>query len=109
MDGRAGFFAAVSSQFGCGKGNDAFECTVVSLSVFAMQIQALGVGVVAIGGGFVAPNVLLGLERGLRQIAVGIEVFAADADVEQVLFDVTTRSEERRVGKECRSRWSPYH
>ena len=24
-----------------------------------------------------------------------------------VLFD--TRSEERRVGKECRSRWSPYH
>src|SRR6266567_6033454 len=23
------------------------------------------------------------------------------------LFD--TRSEERRVGKECRSRWSPYH
>ena len=22
---------------------------------------------------------------------------------------VTTRSEERRVGKECRSRWSPYH
>ena len=24
-------------------------------------------------------------------------------------FGVTTRSEERRVGKECRSRWSPYH
>ena len=27
-------------------------------------------------------------------------------------FDIrtrTTRSEERRVGKECRSRWSPYH
>ena len=22
---------------------------------------------------------------------------------------VETRSEERRVGKECRSRWSPYH
>ena len=25
------------------------------------------------------------------------------------LRPVTTRSEERRVGKECRSRWSPYH
>ena len=25
------------------------------------------------------------------------------------LVGVTTRSEERRVGKECRSRWSPYH
>src|SRR3712207_8850830 len=24
-------------------------------------------------------------------------------------FLVWTRSEERRVGKECRSRWSPYH
>src|SRR3712207_3306881 len=23
--------------------------------------------------------------------------------------DVVARSEERRVGKECRSRWSPYH
>ena len=23
--------------------------------------------------------------------------------------DITCRSEERRVGKECRSRWSPYH
>ena len=24
-------------------------------------------------------------------------------------FTITPRSEERRVGKECRSRWSPYH
>ena len=31
---------------------------------------------------------------------------------EKVVGDLTTdlvRSEERRVGKECRSRWSPYH
>src|SRR5215216_913437 len=26
-----------------------------------------------------------------------------------LLFDGGERSEERRVGKECRSRWSPYH
>src|SRR3712207_7415123 len=26
-----------------------------------------------------------------------------------VVEDVDARSEERRVGKECRSRWSPYH
>ena len=26
-----------------------------------------------------------------------------------LLVNGTTRSEERRVGKECRSRWSPYH
>ena len=27
----------------------------------------------------------------------------------QVVFNARMRSEERRVGKECRSRWSPYH
>ena len=31
-------------------------------------------------------------------------------EASQTLSDaVITRSEERRVGKECRSRWSPYH
>src|SRR3989449_10490675 len=31
-------------------------------------------------------------------------------DIAQALgFTHNTRSEERRVGKECRSRWSPYH
>src|SRR5256884_8411611 len=29
--------------------------------------------------------------------------------IRQSLGHVKTRSEERRVGKECRSRWSPYH
>ena len=32
--------------------------------------------------------------------------------IRTMIFDTlvkTTRSEERRVGKECRSRWSPYH
>ena len=24
-------------------------------------------------------------------------------------LEIENRSEERRVGKECRSRWSPYH
>ena len=29
--------------------------------------------------------------------------------VEAILSAIAARSEERRVGKECRSRWSPYH
>src|SRR6266581_5515164 len=33
-------------------------------------------------------------------VSTGTEIFGSDAD---------GRSEERRVGKECRSRWSPYH
>ena len=30
-------------------------------------------------------------------------------DLEQQTHEQCARSEERRVGKECRSRWSPYH
>ena len=29
--------------------------------------------------------------------------------LKDISFQVDDRSEERRVGKECRSRWSPYH
>ena len=34
-----------------------------------------------------------------------------EAEARQVMAEVfeLVRSEERRVGKECRSRWSPYH
>ena len=40
----------------------------------------------------------------------GEKIVAKDssADVEAIQ-DILMRSEERRVGKECRSRWSPYH
>ena len=31
------------------------------------------------------------------------------SNIEGVEFICANRSEERRVGKECRSRWSPYH
>src|SRR5258705_3932877 len=55
-----------------------------------------------------------------RDIAVGSPVAIAVAEypgrtfVGKVLrtsgaFDAATRSEERRVGKEGRSRWAPYH
>src|SRR5438093_12279210 len=43
-------------------------------------------------------------------IAPGLRT-AVDALVNRAarLYRVELRSEERRVGKECRSRWSPYH
>ena len=41
--------------------------------------------------------------RGLRR-CFGMKTAAVTA-----LADNEVRSEERRVGKECRSRWSPYH
>ena len=44
-------------------------------------------------------------------LAVG---YMADKIIERYVVKITAtdgifRSEERRVGKECRSRWSPYH
>src|SRR3989454_1478407 len=35
--------------------------------------------------------------------------FWTGSEVVEVSGRSATRSEERRVGKECRSRWSPYH
>ena len=42
-------------------------------------------------------------KEGFEQIAA---LFLKTADNEK---EHAKRSEERRVGKECRSRWSPYH
>src|SRR3989449_10038252 len=57
-------------------------------------------------------DLLLGEKRAHAGVASALEVciatgrerlFSLDQDPRQL------RSEERRVGKECRSRWSPYH
>src|SRR2546422_10409390 len=37
------------------------------------------------------------------------EVVIDSGNLAQFGLDLANRSEERRVGKECRSRWSPYH
>ena len=52
--------------------------------------------------------------RSERNVAiVGVRLKRADQDLPGGSWSLTTRSEERRVGKECsepcRSRWSPYH
>src|SRR3712207_2741975 len=43
----------------------------------------------------------------LRGDGEGLRLKATDLDIE--VTETIPRSEERRVGKECRSRWSPYH
>src|SRR5258707_13692577 len=37
------------------------------------------------------------------------EFTKAEFVIRHILIEHDARSEERRVGKECRSRWSPYH
>src|SRR5574344_1907666 len=55
-----------------------------------------------IGKTAIATNLAVEFARQTREKVVLV-------DLNLPLGDVTTRSEERRVGKECRSRWSPYH
>ena len=43
---------------------------------------------------------------------IGVPAFSVATPAKQSFLDkiwTGIRSEERRVGKECRSRWSPYH
>ena len=54
------------------------------------------------------------LFRSLAEVAGTFDVPSAYTDYTQLLADpdidavsIVTRSEERRVGKECRSRWPP--
>ena len=37
------------------------------------------------------------------------DLLQKQADINRLKEILVLRSEERRVGKECRSRWSPYH
>ena len=71
------------------------EDTIESATVGHVTGLAAGVPVVTIGFG-----------EGSRWRLVHLNEFAYAKNPHP---RGTTRSEERRVGKECRSRWSPYH
>ena len=49
-------------------------------------------------------------EYGQNDVLIKIQKTAiCGTDIHIYNWDEWARSEERRVGKECRSRWSPYH
>src|SRR3989454_10851617 len=68
-----------------------------------------GVGVAGLDG--LAPVVFHGEIRGLelRHLAIDVDDVEARVEAPEQAVRGVERSEERRVGKECRSRWSPYH
>src|SRR2546430_15627561 len=45
----------------------------------------------------------------VAQVGDPVSVLDSGGPVEEKMQAARRRSEERRVGKECRSRWSPYH
>src|SRR5256886_3677989 len=85
------------------------DLTVTGVQTCALPIlKVISIGMFTKGN---TPVVWRGpmLHRALQQFLA--DVYWGDLDV--LLLDLPPgtgdRSEERRVGKECRSRWSPYH
>src|SRR3712207_8327220 len=82
-------------------------CALPILGIGLLPLLAItdlsGVG--AIGGD---ARALTGLVVGLGLLGTGFAYILYYVVVEH-LGAITARSEERRVGKECRSRWSAYH
>src|SRR2546425_6117951 len=100
------FFAVVNPAAGGGR------CGSLAAPALA-RLREAGLGLDAIASAGPGHAVLLAREayaQGYRKfLAVG-----GDGTAHEILNGVygsnsIARSEERRVGKECRSRWSPYH
>src|SRR2546425_5255990 len=72
-----------------------------ALAATDLLTRCPGFALVALDAGETPPRVSLGAAFRLRQAARRAGV--------ALLLVGRRRSEERRVGKECRSRWSPYH
>ena len=68
---------------------------VTSLAVLMVMVVTVNIGIVA--------------QTSVEQCAHRRVSVPADTAVELDARFGECRSEERRVGKECRSRWSPYH
>ena len=50
-----------------------------------------------------------GADYGAKEVTHPTRIVTSTVCVKNGTIPMVSRSEERRVGKECRSRWSPYH
>src|SRR3712207_4075334 len=86
--------------------NVALPAMQTNLEVSARQCQWVFGAFALVLAAFLLVGGSLGDRHGRRRVFVlGAAIFAFAS----VWCALAPRSEERRVGKECRSRWSPYH
>src|SRR5256886_11681620 len=86
------------------------DLTVTGVQTCALPICSFGEPLVVVG---VVRDLMALRDHPLDEVGTLLHL---DADDEEGRADILAlenieelRSEERRVGKECRSRWSPYH
>ena len=84
----------------------------VKLAMYDRKNEIAIMKMVGATNGFIRfPFMVQGFFLGIigAALAFGVEWFLYDGLVKKITEVDALRSEERRVGKECRSRWSPYH
>src|SRR3712207_6858840 len=82
------------------------EDGIRDIGVTGVQTCALPIYVLQKGNDIVYKDIFYKSEMVLGEEREGIKIsFVTDTTP----INELVRSEERRVGKECRSRWSPYH
>src|SRR5256886_16463769 len=79
---------------------------VLRLGKIVLGIRLTGID---IDGALPAINGLIAVPQALCQKPIIHQRIGVAWPVAKHLLVLRIRSEERRVGKECRSRWSPYH
>ena len=72
-----------------------------------MEKELKRVSVVPMRGMVLFPHMTLNFDAAREMSIKALESAAENDSI--VFLAAQKRSEERRVGKECRSRWSPYH
>src|SRR3712207_8119600 len=91
----------------CAEALDIFfqaEDGIRDIGVTGVQTCALPISVSAAAAAIAPPSV-----SGRARTSASGRDWAARPATDSTVATWSLRSEERRVGKECRSRWSPYH
>src|SRR5256885_13629046 len=93
-----------------------FCATLMTLAAFAQSKPEKPIeqdGVIRVNTELVQTDVMVFDKQGRFVDGLKAEQFELKVDKRPQTISfferITSRSEERRVGKECRSRWSPYH
>ena len=82
---------------------DVKKIKIDELPVLAQEIRDALLVRASKHGGHFGPNF------GMVEATIALH-YVFESPKDKIVYDVShQRSEERRVGKECRSRWSPYH
>src|SRR3712207_9407766 len=86
------------------------EDGIRDIGVTGVQTCALPILIVNTSrAGLIAPGALVDALKKGRPGMAAVDVFEEEPVLGASPPLLEMRSEERRVGKECRSRWSPYH